>query len=74
MSSAAASSADALGDHALVETVQTAEVRDVLARAQALVDAARIRQHAEARAHGGRFARTSMPSTSTRPASGCISV
>ena len=62
-------------DRRRIEAVQLAEVADVLARGQALVDAARVRQHAEAlRAPASASSIASKPSTRTLPWSGDISV
>jgi hypothetical protein len=53
MPSARAQLGGALGDGGLVEALQPAEVGDVLARGQPLVDAPRVGQHAQAAARGG---------------------
>ena len=50
-----------------------AVVDDVLARGQARVEAARVREHAHPREHLARAVATSMPSTAHRPASGAMS-
>ena len=58
MSSAREQLLDARGDDALQGSSGAAEVLDVLARGQALVQAARIRQHAEPRAYACRVRRS----------------
>ena len=76
MSSSSDQRVDARVERGAGQAVQLAEVGDVLARGEARVEAARVGQHAQARARGRCGSRRDVDAVDERrcPASGRISV